>query len=179
MKPKHMITALLSVATAALLLGASQGTETDPLVTKSYIDNVVAPSILTSLESTLDQRETTLTDTFNAAIAQYKADTEALLADAGQGTTTEPENSSVFKVVVLTKGQTLRCSTGAELLLRSGTATVVATSSPGLIDSTWGTTLASGNELLTNHLYLITADNRGLSASTDVTVMVRGSYTIS
>ena len=52
-------------------------------------------------------------------------------------------------------------------------------SPPRLADSTDGSTLASGGALQPNHLYLITADGRGLKATADATVMVRGSYTIS
>ena len=39
-------------------------------------------------------------------------------------------------------------------------------------------TLASGEALQPNHLYLITADGWGLSASADATVLVRGSCTV-
>ena len=62
------------------------------------------------------------------------------------------------------------------LALREGLSMA---NTPGLVDSTDGSTLASGGALQPNHLYLITADGRGLKATADATVMVRGSYTIS
>ena len=66
-----------------------------------------------------------------------------------------------------------------ELLLRSGTATCVSDSSPGLVDMTDGATLANGGALKANHLYLATIEGRGVRASTAVTIMVRGEYTVS
>ena len=43
---------------------------------------------------------------------------------------------------------------------------------------TSGGTLANGGALTANHLYLATIEGRGVSASTAVTLMVRGNYTI-
>ena len=64
-------------------------------------------------------------------------------------------------------------------MLRVGTATCVASGAPGLVDSTGGTTLANGNALVTNHLYLVTVATRGVTATADtVKLLVRGSYTI-
>ena len=97
---------------------------------------------------------------------------------ASGGTTGGTGISSVFSVVTLSAGQSLQGSVGCELLLRSGSATCVASSAPGLIDSTGGTTLPGGSAVEPNHLYLVTADGRGIRASTDVTVLVRGGYTI-
>ena len=83
------------------------------------------------------------------------------------------------QVVELSAGQTLTGSTACELLLRSGTATCVSDSSPGLVDMTDGATLANGGALKANHLYLATIEGRGVHASTAVTIMVRGEYTVS
>ena len=47
-----------------------------------------------------------------------------------------------------------------------------------VIDTTGGGTLASGGAVEPNHLYLTTAEGRGLKAVTDLTVLVRGSYTL-
>ena len=50
--------------------------------------------------------------------------------------------------------------------------------SPGLVDMTAGTTLAGGGALTANHLYLATIEGRGVKASTAVTLLVRGTYSI-
>lgn len=174
-RPKTLLTAALSVGALALLLGAAAGSQTDPLVTMSYLNDVNAPAILQQVESKLDSREQALVDKLDAVADAYVQEVEGLLgSSSGTGVST-----SVFSVVTVKAGQQLLGSTGCELLLRSGSATCVAASAPGLVDSTEGSTLASGGALQPNHLYLITADGRGLKATADATVMVRGSYTIS
>ena len=172
-RPKILLTAALSVGALALLLGAAAGSQTDPLVTMSYLNDVNAPAILKQVESKLDSREQALVDKLDAVADAYVQEVEGLLGSSG-GTGAA---SSVFSVVKA--GQQLLGSTGCELLLRGGSAACVAASAPGLVDSTDGSTLASGGALQPNHLYLITADGRGLKATADATVMVRGSYTIS
>jgi len=52
-----------------------------------------------------------------------------------------------FKVVSLNAGQTLECKTGAELILRMGTAEVIATTKGGLADVTVGYDLSNGTAM--------------------------------
>ena len=81
--------------------------------------------------------------------------------------------------MALSSGQTLTGSVGCEVLLRVGTATCVASSAPGLIDETTGSTLAGGSALVQNHLYMMTIENRGVKATAATTkLLVRGTYTI-
>lgn len=170
---KHTAIAVVGVAAAAALLGATQGTQTDPLVTVSYLNDVVTPKILSQVDTQLTQRESALTDKLDAAIDQYDSDMDAKLASAGGGST-----SSVFQVVTLQSGKKLTGGVGCEFLLRGGSALCVAASAPGLIDTTGGSTLPNGQALVLNHLYLSTAAGRGLTAASTVTVLVRGSYTV-
>ena len=46
------------------------------------------------------------------------------------------------------------------------------------IDLTTGETAAVGAKLAENHLYLVQADDAGIQASADTTVMVRGGYSV-
>ena len=134
-RTRRILAAVLAVGAAAVFLGASQGTQTDPLVTMSYINEVTAPQILSDVDARLDQREQALVDRLDASIARYERDMEQKLSgSAGTGT--------------------------------------------ALIDTTGGGTLASGGAVEPNHLYLTTAEGRGLKAVTDLTVLVRGSYTL-
>ena len=94
---------IIIIAAALLLLAfgvavyaatsADYGTQADPLVTKSYLDQVLRPEIDKELQSALD-----------AAAAQ-----------------SQPASGD-FQKVTLKAGQTLRCALGTELLLSSGTA---------------------------------------------------------
>ena len=73
---KRILTALLAVGAAGGFLGASQGSQTDPLVTMSYINQVTTPKILSEVDVKLGLREQALVDRLNAAIAQYEKDME-------------------------------------------------------------------------------------------------------
>ena len=172
---KGTFAAVIAVAALALLLGAAAGGQADPLITKSYLDEVAVPAILAQVDAKLESREDALADKLSGVAEQYRRELEELLESSG-GTT--GGGSSVFAVVTVPAGQQLVGNTGCEFLLRSGSAVCVAESAPGLIDSTDGGTLASGGAVQPNHLYLITADSRGFPASTDVTVLVRGNYSI-
>ena len=56
-RPKTLLTAALSVGALALLLGAAAGSQTDPLVTMSYLNDVNAPAILSNGATVFDYRE--------------------------------------------------------------------------------------------------------------------------
>ena len=89
-------------------------------------------------------------------------------------------SSAVFQVVTLSSGQTLTGDIGCEVMLRVGTATCVAPSTPGLIDETTAGTLNHGGALVQNHLYMMTIEGRGVKATAATTkLLVRGTYTIS
>ncbi len=87
--------------------------------------------------------------------------------------------ASSFTVVTLTNGQILQGDIGCEVLLRVGTATCSATSSPGLIDETAGGSIDNGTALVKNHMYMMTIEGRGVKATAaTVKVMARGTYTV-
>ena len=79
----------------------------------------------------------------------------------------------------MTGGQVMSLGVGCELLPRIGTVTVRANTSPALIDLSTGGTVDSGAALTKNHLYMATIADRTLTASGDVKILVRGSYSIS
>lgn len=170
--------ALIGVAVAA----GQQGSQSDPLITLSYLNEQVTPSILAQVDSKLTARQTELEQKLAAVADDYVAEVESKLGTSGStGTGSGGQagtGSAVYQVVTLNAGQTLTGGAACEFLLRSGTATCVSDTSPGLVDMTDGTTLASGQALKANHLYLATIEGRGVKASTAVTIMVRGSYTI-
>ncbi len=175
-RAKAILTAALALGSLAVLLGAAQGSQTDPLVTMSYINEVAKPAILKDVDAKLDAREQALADKLGALVKQYEKEMEEKLSGSAGG---EQLTTSAFTVVTVKSGQRLLGGVGCEFLLRSGTATCVAASAPGLVDSTDGSTLTSGGAVQPNHLYMSTAEGRGLLATADATVMVRGSYTVS
>ena len=183
MKQKKTVrVAVLGLAAmAAVTLGAlaaDVGSEEDPLVTLSYLTQKAPPSILSQVDSKLTARETELKKQLSAVVEGYVKEVEDKLASSGGGSSVQPSGGASYQVVNLSAGQTITGGAACEFLLRSGTATCVSDTSPGLVDMTAGTTLAGGGALTANHLYLATIEGRGVKASTAVTLLVRGTYSI-
>lgn len=161
---------LLGVALAA----GQQGTQTDPLVTLSYLTTKATPEIMTQVDTKVTAREKALTDQLNAAISGYTKQVEDKLKGASGGSAA----AVAFTVVDLAAGQRLNAGVGCELMLRVGSATVSASSSPALIDMTDGTGNWDSSALVQNHLYMATIEGRAIVAQDAVKLLVRGSYTI-
>lgn len=158
MKNRKLITILSVVLAVVLIAGVSvyaatnYGTSSDPLITLSYLDKTLTPSVL----------------------EQFASELEAALAGQGGG------KAETYHVVTLSKGQILTGSVGCEIMLRIGSAGVSASDSPGLVDITSASSLNNGASLSVNHLYMVTIAGNGIKATAStVKVLVRGSYTIS
>lgn len=138
--------------------GAPQpGSAQDPLVAQSYVDKLIA-----DLRSYVDTK-----------------------VQAPTGTTpttppTPPAAAPQLEVVTLAAGQQLTLDAGGEVILRGGKATVVAGSSGGLSDLTDGYDVGQGAPIAPNHLLLVAkSDGRGIKATEDAIVLVRGTYKVS
>ena len=149
MKKWHVIVLLLAVAVLAGGLGAyaagTAGTQGDPLISMSYLDDVLAPSIRSAYTSRIESEARELEESVQNS-----------LADA----------AGAFEAVSLAEGEGTPCPAGTQLLFRSGTAAATA----ALTDLTTGETLAAGSALVANHLYLAT-DDCELIASTASALM--------
>ena len=155
------------------------GSESDPLVTLSYLNETFLQQVLGKVDEQLEQRDKALSDKLDE---QVRKDAAALAEQyAGRSPTTgESGKSETFTVITLSSGETLRGEIGCEVMLRVGTANCVSPSSPGLIDETDASILESGRALVKNHLYMMTIDERGVKATAATTkLLVRGGYTIS
>ena len=154
-----MICGVLNVTAA---MAVEVGSSDDPLVTLSYLEEVFLKEVLNKVDKEIDQR--------NKDIVKELG---------GQVTDTEGGSVSTFTVVTLTNGQVLTGDIGCEVMLRVGSAVCVAPSAPGLINETDGKVLNNGGALVTNHLYMMTVEGRGVQATAATTkVLVRGTYTI-
>ena len=99
-----------TIAGVAIAAG-EQGTETDPLVTLSYLKEVATPEILLKVEERIEARA---------------AELEEKIQSGGGAT---------FATVEASAGKTLTLSAGSQVILRFGTA-----SANGLVDLTDGVT---------------------------------------
>lgn len=89
------------------------------------------------------------------------------------------DSRTSYSPISLTAGQKLIGGEGTEIILRSGEATAIDNGANGISDLTIGTDLMTGSQVVTNHLLLVPRkDGRGITATTDIWVMVRGTYTI-
>ena len=85
-----------------------------------------------------------------------------------------------FSVITMQSGERLVCAVGTEIMLRIGTAESYGPSNPRLIDETTGSAVSeAGQPLEKNHMYMVTIKNNGITATSNVYVVVRGEYTIS
>lgn len=164
MMKKRLIMILSFVLVAALSAGigvyaaTTAGSQSDPLITLSYLTDSLQPGMMSEVETEVDSAAKKLEEAFDKALA----DAESISADT-------------YKVVSLSSGQTLKGDVGCEIMLREGTAAALGS----LSDSSGGTSLSSGSALTANHMYLVLSSGDGASASSAVTLLVRGTYSIS
>lgn len=147
-----VLAAVLIVCFAAVA-SAVPGDNSDPVVTKSYIDRVVE-----DLKAYVDSK-----------------------SGSSQETTT-PETagvSSTYQVLNVSKGQKITMGESTEFILRAGSGVVFAGTQGGISDVTGGEDLHSGEQVPQNHLLIVPrSDGRGFTAKTDAVLMLRGSYQI-
>ncbi len=158
-KDRWLLRSVLLLALSAALmttvtLAAEAGSDRDPLVTLSYLNDTFFSQIMQRVDQKIADRNGQLNQQGGSA-------------------------SSSFAVVTLSQGQTLTGDIGCEVLLRVGSAVCVSPSDPGLIDETTAASLSNGGAMAQNHLYMMTIEGRGIQASSaTVKVLVRGAYTI-
>lgn len=166
-----------TVLAAFVAIAADVGSQADPLVTLSYLNDTFLGQIMDKVDEKLTKRNESLQEELEREISQAERE---LLGQLG-GSSVSPSGGMAagYTAVELASGQTLYGTAGCEVMLRSGSASCVSAnaSTPGLVDSTTGGSINNGTALTKDHLYLMTAE-RGVKASGAVTLLVRGEYTI-
>lgn len=158
--------AALGLAAVVLAAGsitalAAQGSQDDPLVTLSYLNQVILPQLENKVTAAVEQNAATLQAQLDAAIADYETKVDETLASAGA--------SSRFVSKTLAKDEKLTVGAGHEILLLSGTAKAQGE----LVDTTAGKTLSSGASLTAGHLYVTPSADSGVAALGEVSLMWR------
>ena len=166
-RPKKLLLILLgvSILTLAFMLSAAAnpapGSEADPLVTRSYVNRRIAE--LTGVQG-------------GGTLTQQQMDTivNEVVNRLGGGTA-----GGKFAPVHMASGQTLFGNEGTELILRSGQAIVQANGVDGLANVTSGVDQTVGEAIEKNHLLIVPrTDGRGVHATSDVWLLVKGSFII-
>ena len=160
---------------AGIALAAGEGSQNDPLITLSYLNQTATDQILDQVDQRAAQHQDELREALELVIQDYTEQMDEALNSMEGG----EEHAASYTVVTLKKDQQLKMEIGCEVMLRVGTASCVSPGSPGLIDTTDAGTLNNGGALVVNHLYMATIAGRAIKATAATTkVLVRGSYTI-
>ena len=127
-----LLAAVVLTAFAALASGGA-GSQGDPLVTLSYLNDTFLSQALEKVDKALEDRGTRLRGEIDQQIAQREQELRGQLS--GSGSPDAPV--SAYTAVTLSAGQTLSGEAGCEVLLRSGSAVCVADSAsvPGMVDA--------------------------------------------
>lgn len=199
-----LVYSFVLVNIAQAVTNAEPGSDGDPIVAQSYVDakineanqkiNEVNLKIsdftakiadLTAKNTALTDNNKQLTDSLSQANKQINdltAVVDSLKSEIDKLKASGGGKGSVFEVLELKKGKILTLGASAEIILRGGKATAIASANGGLSDLTAGTgvDIKTGQAIPLNHLILISRDDgRGLKVTSDQAwVMVRGTYTI-
>ena len=171
MKKKNVIITLLILVLLVgvgigtwTLAAATYGTSSDPLITLSYLNDKVMPSMLSEFQKKMDAKVGELTTGYEKRIRELE---DKLNTSAGGGNET-------FAVVALKNGQSISCSEGVEIMLRAGSAQAWSEIS----DLTSGTPLGVGGRVgFKPHVHRALCGRR-LGVTSDTTLLIRGSYKI-
>ncbi|MBE6036854.1 MAG: hypothetical protein E7223_04425 [Clostridiales bacterium] len=186
---------ILMVALAgALFMGntlGAPGSEADPVVTKSYVENYVTTALNNALNGPIKSA-------IDSAVSKAKTDIKAELSGTGTegGSNTDTEGNTgteggnnteettgtaasapTFIVVNVPAGTKIIGKGGTEMILRGGSAKAIDNGVDGVSDLTGAKDLLGGTKISPNHLLLIPRDDgRGIEATSEVWVMVKGDY---
>jgi hypothetical protein len=165
--------------------GTQPGSELDPLVTKSYVDQKIA-ALAGQTGATLPAG-VVATTVDSAAVTQLQTDVGELthfIIDALTGVESLKARlnalESGFVAVEVPVGKTVVLGGGAEVIVRSGKTVAVAGTNGGLADVTTGVDLKGGAAVSNQHLLISSrTDGRGLKINAQTAfLLIRGSYSI-
>lgn len=190
------ILTVLLMAVGCYAIAAEYGSQSDPLVTLSYINQVLLPETKSDLDEkiaqtvsdydqSLQQQTETLESYVDGQLKKYSSgQLDSTLIDQIAAAVVEQMGGSTGKsaswsVVQIAAGAKVSCGVGCQFVLRSGAAVCVAAANPGLVDLSDAESLNNGQSLTQNHLYLANEDGKGFSTAQGCSVLIAGDYTIS
>ncbi len=169
---RKLLAAVLLIALPATALAAlaAPGTESDPLVTLSYLTDTYYAQAEQAMR---EQAQADTADTEAAVLDRLDTLAGEYLAQADGGA----EDAGTFERLTLSQGDRLDLTAGASLLFESGTCTLTLTSG-ALIDVTTGALAENGGSLTAGHRYVAAEDAAcSLTALSDaVYLSVQGGY---
>jgi len=182
MKKNKKTVIVASVAAVAAVLGitvaAAYDSSEDPLISLSYLTNIFKKEVIDEVDQRLDEQNKDIEELVMYYMDQYMSETDNETTPPEQ---TSPTASVIYEVVELKKGDALYAVTPCDIMLRAGSATVIAPDpTQGISDYTDGEELYHNFGLIKDNMCLIPrGDGRGvLATSESVFLMVRGDFTV-
>lgn len=171
------------------VIAAEYGSQSDPLITLSYIEEVLLPQskkdVDDMVQEALEDYEDQLSDQtkevekyIDKKLRSFAAgDVDDALVEEIAAMIAEQMDASVaanapWAVVEVPVGYTVACEAGVQVILRGGQAAC----NSSLVDLSNGELLSGGN-LIANHLYAADAQGKTI-LSQGCTLLISGSYTI-
>lgn len=166
--------AILLAGVILVSCGAVVAAGDQSLVSKSYVDGTFTTQ---ALEQVSKRAEEQMSTTYNQALNDLNSKHSTYLAQAGSGSG-GTSASSGLNDLRFKKGDVLTLSSGSGVMLLAGSATA---SGGVLVDTTTGTTVASGSGLTARHRCLAGESSAvAVTVTSDTAVLcLEGSYTLS
>lgn len=165
----------------ATVFAATIGTEEDPLVAKSYVDDRFNQlvTLINSINGGTPSADTNTNTNTNTAV-----DTEAIVNQVLEQLNDQTGGSVAVETpgyvpVSVAVGQTILGDEGTELILRAGKGNVYIEGVDGIVDATDGKNLKNGATATMNHIMIVPRnDGRGVKVTEAAWFLVKGGYTI-
>ena len=155
---KLLIPVMILAVLSAAIVYAAPGDENDPLITLSYIKDVLMPDIEAKIDKKVEE-----------AISKIEISAPA----------TGEFGSDSYTVVNVNAKYSVIGDEGTEMVVRSGSGTIISSAQGGVADLTVGTDLTNGTQApLNHHLLIPRSDNRGIKFESDSIVLVKGTYKV-
>lgn len=205
-KSVYVIASALILVLTAVVIGATDGaapgSEQDPIVTQSYVEQKTEQmkfyidSLVAKVNEEIAKLNTgtaklsedyTVQGSELARQSQEIINLKAQLEQKNQEIAKLQEDVKVFsgiktkfEVVELQKNQVLIAGEGAEIIPRSGKYTAIFGTNGGLSDITSAKDLKNGEAIVMNHMLIASrGDGRGLKAVQDKSfLIIKGTYTV-
>lgn len=177
-KTLSLITGFAVTAIAAVTVFAAEvGSESDPLVAKSYVDDKIAQVLETIANlgsGSSASQEVDADEIANLVIQKLQSEEQG----AEQAPAVVPA-ANTFTTVYVSVGQSVVGKEGTELILRAGKGKVILPGEAGISDVTAGKDLGNGESVTMNHLLITPRDDgRKIQVTEAAWFMIKGDYEI-
>ena len=186
-----VVALIVLVLVGIAAIAAEYGTQADPLVSQGYIDSVFGPQLLSQVDDMFSKKFSAVSNEINTAqdlidqkISEFESRQLSVAVDqaflenvSGQVIQSVQDQSyyqTTFTPVTVPKGKRIVLGIGTEAVVQSGNGKCVSS----LVDTTTGGTASANTAVSKYHLYLSDAQGSGISATSELTLLVRGSYQI-